>query len=223
MSKEKIEQKALMEQITMFHRELCSLQTGFMTMISVSVGGYGLILYYMVHDEANNQGRIDSFYLVLPFLFFLSFFNIIKHTSKMLGLGAYVRHLEGRINQQHGKAVYQWYSYLIHANGYGWLGGLAQMPCFVAIGIFISKDFFELVFQKPIVEVWVFLSMYFLQIILLVLMLIQCLLQPMIVESWSRDISNNYSEKNKFSTRRFGIDVAWKYYTKNKELYTLGK
>lgn len=82
------EEALVVEQIKYLQSELCSIQSSFLAIISVSLGAYGLIIYYALSQD------VAWLFILLPFLFSLSFYNILKYTAKMMGLDAYVSYLE---------------------------------------------------------------------------------------------------------------------------------
>lgn len=117
------------EQIKYLHTELVSIQQSFLNIISVSVGVYALVFYYAF----TATGFEKEIFLLLPFLFLWSLYNILKYTIKSLGIGAYIRHLEKLVNRKHNKKLFMWESYLINANQYPLVGVLPQVPCILAI------------------------------------------------------------------------------------------
>lgn len=129
LSLTKDEETLVLEQIKYLQSELISIQQAFLGIISVSVGVYALVLYYAF--TATGSGK--KIFIILPFLFSLSLYNIIKYTIKMLGIDAYVRHLESLINTAHNKPLFSWQSYFIYANGYSVIGIIPQIPCYILI------------------------------------------------------------------------------------------
>ena len=93
------EEQLLIEQIKYLQNELVSIQQAFLGCISIPLGIYVLAIYYAFSSAAYS----DIIFSILPFFFSLSFFNIIKYTIKMLGIDAYLCHLEKLINQNHKK------------------------------------------------------------------------------------------------------------------------
>lgn len=131
------EEAMILEQIKYLHAERVSIQQGFLAVISVSVGAYALVLYYAFMT----QGSARRIFLILPFLFLLSIFNIIKYTSRMLGLSAYSRYLEELVNVKHEKILFAWHGYLIHANGSSLFGVVPQIPSFIALILVLGYQF----------------------------------------------------------------------------------
>ncbi len=203
--------QAMEEQIKMYHTELTSIQSSFLSMISVSFIGYGAVFYYCL---IVNKSVTNLFFIVLPFLFSLSLFNIIKYTTKMLGLGAYIRYLEGELNAQSGKAVYKWYTYLVGANGFGFFGGLGQVPCILALGAFVVKKFIDAVYEPSIDPVARFflIGALVLQLLMLAVMCIQCVVQHFAVESLSKSVGTDYHK----STSRMQLGTAISLYKEKK-------
>lgn len=129
------EEALVVEQIKYLQSELCSIQSSFLAIISVSLGAYGLIIYYALSQD------VAWLFILLPFLFSLSFYNILKYTAKMMGLDAYVSYLESLVNVAHQKTLFRWQSYLIYANGFSFGGTVLQLPCYFAILVFIIYKF----------------------------------------------------------------------------------
>lgn len=129
------EEALVVEQIKYLQGELCSIQSSFLAIISVSLGAYGLIIYYALSQD------VAWLFILLLFLFSLSFYNILKYTAKMMGLDAYVSYLESLVNVTHQKTLFRWQSYLIYANGFSFGGAVLQLPCCFAILVFIIYKF----------------------------------------------------------------------------------
>ena len=81
------EEALLMEQIKYLQSELCSIQSSFLGIISVPVAVYGLLLYYALQQEGEASNLL---FVLMPFLFSLSLFNILKYTIKMMGLAIFL-------------------------------------------------------------------------------------------------------------------------------------
>ncbi len=167
----------LLEQIKYLFSEKNSIQTSFLTIISFSLGAYGIAIYYAFLFDAQHSDEVNYVFIILPFLFLLSFYNIIKYTIRMIRISEYIRHLEKSINELHkDKPIFQWESKIISANGWGIVGGVAQFPCYFAIVAILSVKFFENV-NKPDVLPWlriVLLVFIFLFLIILVILLVMC-------------------------------------------------
>lgn len=193
----------MLEQIKYLHNELNSIQSSFLTLISISLGAYGLVIFYALNYGSKSPESVNYLFIVLPFLFFLSFYNIIKYTIKMLGIGAYIKYLEKKINKEKSKAIFMWGSYLISSNSFGLIGGIAQIPCYAAVVIFLFYMFFENVFKKgvPLWCSYTLTTLLIVQAIVLFLMLIKCLYHGFSVEYWCDKISKNYSIDIEFKTR----------------------
>ena len=109
----------------------------------------------------------------------------------MLGIGAYVRHLEGQLNASHGKNLFIWQSHLIDANSYAMVGGMLQLPCFFALAIFLGYEFLKnisLCNLFPCCE-FVFIGLLIIQILAILYMLLICLTQSRTVKYWCTKIS----------------------------------
>ena len=171
------EERLLVEQIKYLHSERCSIQSSFLTIISVALGAYGLIIYQALSYDKTLCGKVNYVFILLPFLFAMSFYNVIKYTIRMLGINAYIRYLEGTINNKHKKALFQWYSYLIQAKGSGIIGGIAQFPLFVPIVLFVSQKFMENYEKIKGSGLFadIILVMLICEVLVLVIMLILCI------------------------------------------------
>ena len=187
------EEALIMEQIRCLHNELCSIQSSFLGIISVPVAVYGLLIYYALQldSKLSPSQPANTLFIVLPFLFLLSVFNILKYTIKMLGIGAYVRHLEGKLNASHERNLFIWRSHLINVNGYAMVGGVVQLPSFFAVAIFLGYEFFKNVNRSnlfPFCKI-IFIGLLIIQIIGIFYMLLICLTQSRTVKYWSTKIS----------------------------------
>lgn len=184
------EETLIMEQIKSLHNELCSIQSSFLGVISVPVAVYGLLIYYGLQLDSKLKPS-NTLFIVMPFLFLLSVFNILKYTIKMLGIGAYVRHLEGQINASHEKHLFMWRSYLINANSYAMVGGMFQLPCFFALAIFLGYEFLKNINRCTLFPhcKLVFIGLLIIQIIGTLYMLLICATQSKTVNYWCTEIS----------------------------------
>lgn len=138
---EEKEEPLLLEQIKYLNDELISIEKAFLNVISIPVGIYAVIIYYALNTT--NKTASNMLFLILPFLFLLSLFNIIKYTTKALGIDAYIRHMEQQINNLHGKRLFLWQTHLVHANGYSVVGSGFQIPVFLALAIFMGCKYHE--------------------------------------------------------------------------------
>ena len=184
------EEALLMEQIKYLQSELCSIQSSFLGIISVPVAVYGLPLYYALQQEGEASNLL---FVLMPFLFSLSLFNILKYTIKMMGLDAYTRYLEDQLNRSHGKSLFKWQSHLIYANSYSLVGGVIQVPCFVALAIFLGYKFYENIGSCRLFPhcQFIFKSLLALEVVGLLYMLLMCALQYGTVRYWCGQIPMN--------------------------------
>lgn len=182
----------LLEQIKYLQHEIASIQQHFLGVISVSVGVYAVILYYSL--AAGEQGRL--IFVILPFLFMLSFYNILKYTIKILGLQAYVRHLETTLNQAIGKMFFLWQSGLVYANGYSFLASLAQLPCIAALFFFLGYQYVRYIgdFNLFPGSIWIMSGLLIAQVFCLIAMLWGCATQYFVVLHWCRRIPETLPE-----------------------------
>lgn len=129
------EESLILEQIKYLHGEFVSIQQVFVGIISVALAVYAVVIYYAINSDK------EEIFLILPFLFSLSIYNILKYTIKVLGLDAYIRHLEKLMNITHKKPLFLWQTYLVYANGYSAFGTFPQLPCFLAMGVYLGYRF----------------------------------------------------------------------------------
>lgn len=179
------ERQYIVEQIRYLRQEYVSIQSSFLTLISVSAGAYGLIIYYAISlEDACKPNDVNLLFLILPFLFLLSFYNIIKYTIRMLGIGSYLRVLERMLNQSTNKPLFLWSSYLINANLFGLTGGFGQVPCYVAICVFVGHMFFVNLRKGSLPEwaYWTLIISLGVQLFLLLIMLLQCITESNCIE-----------------------------------------
>lgn len=167
------EESMVLEQIKYLHGEYISIQQYFVGIISVALTGYAIIIYYALNSDNK------EFFFVLPFLFSLSVYNILKYTIRALGLNAYIRHLEKLINTKHQKSLFLWQSYLVYANGYSVLGAFPQIPCFLAMGIFFGYKFCDAISSTtyPFCLILLLIILLIIQVMFLVLMSVNCITQ----------------------------------------------
>lgn len=195
------EEKLILEQLKYLQNEIISIQQGFISFVSIPLGVYALIVYYIL-NIADNQVK-EILFLLLPFFFCLSFYNILKYTIKILGLESYQRHLENMINRNHEKPLFLWQSFFVYANGYSFIGSIGQFPCIFVIFIYFTYNFFEVAISTDSIpkNILNFLIIfYLLQIVFLVLMLFHCLRQYSWIENdckkFFNEINNKEWEKN---------------------------
>lgn len=168
LSKDK-EISLLSEQIRELRTEYISIQSSFLTMTTISFGGYGLILYYTFVFDTDPE-KVNYLFLALPFLFGLSSLNVLKYTIKMLGMGAYISHLEKAINNLAEKNIFAWHSKISYVNGYN-IVGVAHIPINIALYIMIGIKFVENMVKIKTVEPGLYYSLFTCTIILLVIIL----------------------------------------------------
>lgn len=186
------ESALLLEQMKYLQHEIASIQQHFLGIISVSVGVYAVIIYYALTMKEHGQ----IIFVLLPFFFLLSFYNILKYTIKTLGLEAYVRHLETRINDMYGKPLFLWQSGLIYANSYSFLGGLAQIPCIVAVVLFLGYQYVQNIetFHPFPGAAGILTGLLIVQIVCVCAMLLGCATQYFVVLYWCRNIPDALGE-----------------------------
>jgi len=191
------EERLLVEQIKYLHSERCSIQSSFLTIISVALGAYGLIIYQALSYDKSLCGKVNYVFILLPFLFAMSIYNVLKYTIRMLGINAYIRYLEGIINTNRKKALFQWYSYLIQAYGTGIIGGVAQFPFFVAIALFVYQKYLEN--YEKIKGSGLFASiipkLLICEVLVLVIMLIYCIIESRLIKSKCSKVAIDYNAK----------------------------
>lgn len=203
----------ILEQIKYLSAERSSIQSSFLSIISVSLAVYGLILYHAIHFDHELSGDVNYVYIIMPYLFAISFYNITKYTIKMLGIDAYLRFLERKLNKIKQKHVFMWQSYLIQSNGFGLIGGIAQIPCFVAVSIFLGIKYAEnlKICSLPDWTIRALTVLLFIELIVLLIMLVMCITEGKVVYDWCDYIDDKYKDDEKFHTRwLFGIGKSKK-------------
>lgn len=187
------EESLAIEQIKYLQSELCSIQSSFLGVISIPLGVYGLIIYYAFHLEKEYSCIL---FVLIPFLFSLSLYNILKYTIRMMGLDAYISYLENLINYTHKKTLFRWQSYLIYANGFSVIGTFAQIPCFFALVVFFGYKFAESIQLVDLPNyckiILVFLLIF--QVIGLLYMLFLCASQYGAIRYWCKNIPIEFSD-----------------------------
>lgn len=154
----------LLEQIKYIHNEIISIQNSFLAMIYIPLAFLGVMIYYAYTNNV--------IFLILPFLFFWCLYNLMKYSMKIYGLDAYTRYLEESINSICGEPCFLWQSHLINCNGYHIWGILGQLPCFLAVGIFLIHKFLCTFFATPFSTIgWILLYLLAAEVILLLIML----------------------------------------------------
>lgn len=193
----------ILEQIKYLSAERSSIQSSFLSIISVSLAVYGLILYHAIHFDLELSGKVNYVYIIMPYLFAISFYNITKYTIKMLGLDAYLRFLERKLNKIEQSPVFMWQSYLIQSNGFGLVGGIAQIPCFIAVSIFLGIKFVEnlKISSLPYWAEHALVVLLFIELIVLTIMLAMCITEGKVVYDWCNYIDEEYTDNRKFHTR----------------------
>ncbi len=133
------------EQIHDLRSEYISIQSNFLTVTSIAFVGFGVVLYYAFYLEKNSadtENFINFVFIALPFLFGISFLNILKYTVRMMGIGAYVSHLEKLLNAKTQKNLFLWHKKMVGINGYT-IVGLAQLPCYFALFAVVTMKYLE--------------------------------------------------------------------------------
>lgn len=209
------EEEMVLEQIKYLQNEYVSIQQGFLTVISIPLGVYALLIYYTVNVEHDKIREI--LFLLLPFFFCLSIYNILKYTIKALGLDSYIRHLERILNKSRRKPLFLWQSLFIYANGYSVLGFIGQMPCILVIFLYLSYNFFLTAIKTtvaPKVAISVLMILYICQLIMLLIMLLHCGLQYFAIEQTCDKVLENYLDKETWENYE-NIDTRMPIYLKN--------
>ena len=186
----------LTEQIKDLRTEYISIQSHFITMNSISFCGYGVMLYYAL-KFGSEVTSINYLFLILPFLFGIGFMNILKYTTRMLGLGAYIAHLEETINSKVKKHIFAWHSKLISVNGYNFVG-IAAIPCNLGMFAFVifkfNENMKELIDQNQTKLYYALTVLAIVSILFILASLIVFVNQYHAVKYWSAEIYNSDEE-----------------------------
>lgn len=203
----KEDENLLLEQIKFLHNEMVSIQQAFLGSISLPLGIYAVAVYYTYQSEYREQ-----IFSILPFLFSLSIFNILKYTIKLLGIDAYMRYLEELINTSKNKNIFMWQTYLVHTNSYSVIGGLCQLPAFLALGLFILVQFWKSVYSLDIIMpgmAEIFKIAILIDIISLIITAIGTLTQYHAVLYWCEKIDYNITDENKNKLAK--LNTSWPF------------
>lgn len=129
------------EQIKYLRQENISIQDKFLSWVSIPVAVLGVFIYYI------EQAEIISLYLILPFLYFLTPYNLIKYTIRMLAINGYIKHMEREINILTKGNTFLWNSELINSSffkgGFSAITTLAQVPLHLVSGLYLIVKFKE--------------------------------------------------------------------------------
>lgn len=190
------------EQIRDLRAEYVSIQSSFLTMTALSFGGYGLILYYACKLDVDSA-PVNYVFLAFPFLFGISFINILKYTIKMLGLGAYLAQLEKIINSSERKNIFAWHSKLIYANGYNYVG-VAHIPCNLALYLIIGYKFYQNMEILKSINDTMHTAIFILIIIMFAIILfslVVCATQYGEIKYWSKENFESYFASDLYTRR----------------------
>ena len=135
--------KLYIEQMQYLRQEYVAIQNSFLAGSSLPLTALGILTYYI---EDSGTASVKSMYLFLPFLFLFVPYNLIKYSIRMMGINAYMKHLETSINTLVGKKIFIWNNELINCSclkkgGFAVITTAAQIPIYVAIAIFILVKF----------------------------------------------------------------------------------
>lgn len=181
------EEQYIIEQIKYLHEEFVSIQQAFLGIISASLAAYAVAIYYALIAEK------DEIFLILPFLFSLSIYNILKYTTRMLGIDAYVCHLEKLLNNSHTKPLFLWQSYMAGANRYLVIGAVPQLPCCAVLSIFLIYRFCLAICgnEYPILMKIAIIILLGLQIVFIVITIMHCATQFFAVSDLCEKMSSD--------------------------------
>lgn len=118
-----------LEQIKYLAQENMSIQNNFLAGVNLPLAALGLLIYYI---ETSNKISAQNIYIILPFLYFFIPYNLIKFSTRMLSIDAYLTYLENQINTLMGKDVFLWNKELIDCSllpcGFGKGTTIVQLP-----------------------------------------------------------------------------------------------
>lgn len=169
------------EQIKYLRQENINIQDKFLSSTSIPVAVLGVFIYYI------EKAKITSLYLLLPFLYFLIPYNLIKYTIRMLAINGYIKHMEREINILTKGNTFLWNSELINSSffkgGFSTITTLAQVPlhfvsCLYLIVKFIETLSFDMYFKSYHT---VLVVCMILEVLILILMLIDAVLIQKII------------------------------------------
>lgn len=105
-----------------------------------------------------------NLFFVLPTVYFLALYNLIKYTKYQLKLGAYVLVLEKMSNQYFDVDILQWESKLAVDKKFYVLDNIAQVVFFLPVSVMMIWGFFRIIHHN-----WLWFTV-------LLFMILQCVL-----------------------------------------------
>lgn len=156
------EHKQCSESIREYNVQFLS-SSAFITIVATVAG--------IVADPKSSNNLWMIFY-VLPIVYFLALYNLIKYTIMQETLGAYKDYLEEHINavlDNEGKPTLIWGKSKVRSSFiYKFVFSFAQIVFFVPLGIFILKGFYDISEHDKVW--WFFAISLFLQLLIIVVL-----------------------------------------------------
>ena len=131
----------LQGQITQCRNDISTYNSNFLA--SSSLGAVVAALAAIFCTTSENPDTWNLFF-VLPTVYFLALYNLIKYTKHQLRLGAYGMVLEKMSNQYFDVDIFQWESKLAVDKKFYILDGAAQVVFFLPVSVMMIWGFFHI-------------------------------------------------------------------------------
>lgn len=133
-----------LEQIKYITAENNSIQEKFLAGVDIPLAALGIMIYYI-----ESKDEVNHLYLILPFFCLFIFYNLIKYTVRIFINNGYLQHLESQINNIVGEKIFLMNQGLRDTSTFKKLGFAvlttgAQVPIYIAIGIFLGSRFVQI-------------------------------------------------------------------------------
>lgn len=130
------------EQIVSCQQDITTYNSIFVT--SSVLSSILAALATIISSSNPDDGVLWNFFYLLPTIYFLSLYNLIKYTTLQMRLGAYKNKLEERINKIFDDTILYWERDVQHQPFFATLGGTIQIVFFVPIAVFMMWGFWKI-------------------------------------------------------------------------------
>lgn len=161
--------------IAIIREQIISCQKDITTYNSIFVSSSVLssilaALASVISSINSNNDILWNFFYLLPTIYFLSLYNLVKYTTEQMKLGLYRNKLEKCINEIFDDTILYWERDIQERTStFATLGGVIQFVFFVPIAVFMVWGFWKI--QHDVL--WVFMFIFtILQIISVLIMII---------------------------------------------------
>lgn len=164
-----------LEQIKYLVNEKISIQNQFLAGVNLPLVALGLLIYNL-EKNASIQG-VENIYLLLPFLYLLIPYNLIKFSTRMLGINGYLKYLEQQINALCNHDVFLWNHKLINCSifpgGFATITTLGQIPIHMVTITYLIVKFYNIIcLQSPLNYYHMFLIVCLILIIIIMILML---------------------------------------------------